>query len=69
MAGRPGPSGQSAQSPAGQEPSKGVVHAMQPVTPAPDPPSRHASAAWQNVTAVVRIAFVLISFCLASYKT
>lgn len=57
MAGPPGQSGQSAQSPAGQELSKGVDHVMQPVIPAPDRLSRPASAAWSNATAVVGFFF------------
>lgn len=55
MAGLHGQSGQSAQSPAGQELNRGAGHVTQPVTPAPDLQSRPASAAWANVTAVVRI--------------
>lgn len=53
MAGRPGQSGQSARSPAGRELNRGEGHAMPPVIPAPEPRSRHASAAWANATAVV----------------
>lgn len=60
MAGPPGPSGQSAQSRVVQEPSKEVAHVMPPVIPALDHPSRHASAAWHDVTAVVRATTVLI---------
>lgn len=66
MAGPPGQSGQSAQSPVVQEPSKGVAHVMPPVIPALDPPSRHASAAWQDVTAVVRTRNILY-FQISSY--
>lgn len=60
MAGPRGRSGQSAQSRVVLEPSKGVAHVMPPVIPALDHPFRHASAAWQDVTAVVRITIVLI---------
>lgn len=54
MAGPPGQSGQSVQSPAGQELNKGVGHVMQPVTRALDLLSRHESAVWANAIAVVR---------------
>lgn len=57
MAGPPGQSGQSAQSPAGQELNRGVAHVTQPVILAPDLLSRPASAALANATAVVRIFF------------
>lgn len=60
MAGPLGRSGQSAQSHVVPEPSKEVAHVMPPVIPALDHPSKHASAAWQDVTAVVRITIVLI---------
>lgn len=60
MAGPPGQSGQSAQSPAVQELSKGAVHVMQPVIPAPDPLSRPASAAWSNVIAVVSFIYLFL---------
>lgn len=51
-AGRPGQSGQSAQSPAVQELNKGVGHVMQLITPALDPLSRPASAVWASAIAV-----------------
>ncbi len=57
MAGPPGQSGRSAQSPAVQGLNRGVAHVMQPVTPAQDLLSRPASAVWPNVIAVVRIFF------------
>lgn len=60
MAGPLGQSGQSAQSRVEQEPSKEVAHVMPPVIHALDHLSRHASAAWQDVTAVVRKTVVLI---------
>lgn len=60
MAGPPGRSGQSARSRVVQELSKEVAHVMPPVIPALDHPFRHASAAWQDVTAVVRTTIVLI---------
>lgn len=63
MAGPPGQSGQSAQSLVVQELSKGVVHVMQPVTPALDLLFRPASAAWSNVIVAVRI-FLFFYFFL-----
>lgn len=67
MAGPPGQSGQSAQSPAGQELNREVGHVTQPVTPAQDLLSRPASAAWGNVTAVVRLFYLLSLFYWFKY--
>lgn len=68
MDGPPGRSGQSAPSPVGQELNRGVGHAMQPVTPALDLPSRPASAAWADVTAVVRICLMsTVTFRFSSW--
>ena len=52
-AGRRGPSGPNARSPAGQAPSREAGRATPPATPAAAPPSRPGSAAWANATAEV----------------